>query len=329
MLVAQEIKALRNDDASQRQAQARLAAAVERWRTGPRFQPFREEMEQLAQGKALAAQANLAQLFDPTGGATPGLAADLAAGLVDLIAAELKEFPLVQSPLRHFADGAVSSLLVAQVGTVALMIQAVDGPALMRRQPVQTTSFTAGETWDHVLTGTAEAELVQIIGSKPGGVELRKSECCLVPGAVSFRDGSRESLLIRKVSTCLVTLKLQRRLGQNGVVRQFRLDDGSLVHLAAGSSRESRLELAAALLGRMGRRDAAPLMAAMAEEQGPQSLRWQSLRECIALDSASGFATLCRIAAKADDPLAMPAGAMRAQLLESYPQLGEFDQCPK
>ena len=92
--------------------------------------------------------------------------------------------------------------------------------------------------------------------------------------------------------------------------------------------RESRFELAAALLGRMGRSDAAPLLAAMAEEHGGQSLRWQSLKECLGLDSGAGFAALDRIAAQAGDPLAGPATALRAQLLERYPQLAGAVPCP-
>ena len=106
------------------------------------------------------------------------------------------------------------------------------------------------------------------------------------------------------------------------------LSDGALVHQAAGSPRDSRLELSAALLGRMGRKDAAPLLAAMAEEHGSAALRWQALRECLGLDSAAGFVVLCRLSQNAADPLAAHAGALRAQLLETYPQLAGACPCP-
>jgi len=54
------------------------------------------------------------------------------------------------------------------------------------------------------------------------------------------------------------------------------------------------------------------------------------LRECLALDCAEGFCTLCAIARRVDDPLAVSAGALRAQLLESYPELAQLEasQCP-
>ena len=76
-----------------------------------------------------------------------------------------------------------------------------------------------------------------------------------------------------------------------------------------------------ALLGRMGRREAAPTMAAMARESGSEALRWQALRECLALDTKEGFEALTDVARATGDPLAMPAGALRAQLVEAHPEL--------
>ena len=70
------------------------------------------------------------------------------------------------------------------------------------------------------------------------------------------------------------------------------------------------------------------LLAAMAEEEGSAHLRWQALRECLGLDSAVGFAALTGLAQRNDDPLAVPAGALRAQLLETYPQLAGVAGCP-
>jgi len=77
------------------------------------------------------------------------------------------------------------------------------------------------------------------------------------------------------------------------------------------------------LLGKMGRADAAPLIAGMALEPGSDGLRWQALRECLGLDTLTGFRTLTEMAGRPDDPLANSAGALRAQLIETYPQLAE------
>jgi hypothetical protein len=76
----------------------------------------------------------------------------------------------------------------------------------------------------------------------------------------------------------------------------------------------------------MGRSEAVSEMTQMALEPGADSLRWQALREALALDSAAGFAGLCRIVRAADDPLAMSAGTLRAKLLDDYPQLTGLEE---
>lgn len=92
--------------------------------------------------------------------------------------------------------------------------------------------------------------------------------------------------------------------------------------------RASRHEMMVALLGRMGRTEAAPEMAAMESEPGDDSLRWQALRECLALDTETGFRALCAVAGAAADPLAAAAGALRAQLVEAHPQLLALEDVP-
>lgn len=325
MLIRDEIEALRGNDAPQRHAQAELALAHQRWRSQANCDAIEAEMQRFGSGEALPKLPLLAALFTPGSPA----ARNFLDGLTGTLLAELRTHPFGQVPLRHFCDGTLASLLIASVGPVGLVVQAIDGSGLRRRGPFLTASFTPGETWEHVLAGTGEGELLRITGQRPGGgIVLQRSPAILQPGTVNCREGSRESLLHLSIPTTLVLLKLQRRVETGAVAREYRLSDGEQVHQASASLRESRLELAAALLGRMGRSDAAPLLAAMAEERGGASLRWQSLRECIALDSGTGFATLCRIAARADDPLASPAGALRAQLLETYPQLKEVALCP-
>ncbi|MBA4160542.1 MAG: hypothetical protein C0515_00320 [Novosphingobium sp.] len=323
MLIREELQALRSDDAPQRQAQAELCSAVDAWRASPRCRALEAELARFATGTALARLPALSGLFSPDDLAARSLVDELIATL----AAQLEDRPLGQVPLRSSTDGTLSTLILASTGKTALVVQAVDGQALARRSAGVTISFAPGETWEHVLSGSAEADLVRIAGPVPGGAALKRTPCVLSPGQINFRDSACESLQLRSVPTSLVTLKLQRRLAAGATSREYRLDDGSLVHQAAASARASRLELAASLLGRMGRKDAAPLLVAMAEEQGGRSLRWQALRECLALDTAQGFAVLCRIAARSDDPLAEPAGALRAHLLETYPQLRELAEC--
>ena len=324
MHIRPELAALRCDDAPQRQAQARLIGAVDDWRLTPPVAAATREVCRFAQGDPLDDLPLLSALFtagDPS-------AEQFIGTLVGLLVAELGDDPLGQVPLRHFSDGMLASLVLVRHGGAALVLQAIDGTALARRPDPVAVSFAATETWEHVLAGSATVERVLIGEIRADGAELRREPQSLAAGTVARRFCAGEAQLLRRVPGIMVTLKLQRALDPSEPSREYRLADGALLHRAAGSPRESRLELTAALLGRMGRGDAAPLLAAMAEEHGGTGLRWQALRECLGLDTALGFATLRTIAQRAGDPLAAPADALAAQLLEQYPELAGVSQCP-
>lgn len=324
MLIRPELQALRSDDAPQRQTQAQLHRLVTQWRASGGGAGIEPALASYARGTALTQLPPLARLFVPGHAAALRLARDL----IDRFAAALNAAPWGQVPLPAKLDEVTATIVLAATGNAALVLQATDGAGLRRRPPAQSASFSPGETHDHILAGTAQARQVELRGETPEGAQLVEVRCDLAAGQVFTRDGARQALLLDAAPTLLVTLKLQRRPAIGSVTREFRLEDGTLAHQAAGNARDSRFELAAALLGRMGRSDAAPLLAAMAEEQGGQSLRWQSLKECLGLDSAEGFAALGRIAQRADDPLATPAQALRAQLLQTYPQLEGAAPCP-
>lgn len=324
MHIRPELAALRCDDAPQRQAQARLIAVVDGWRATPPVAAAAAELAHFASGASLGDLPLLSALFtagDPS-------AQQFTGTLVGLLVAELGDDPLGQVPLRHFSDGLLASLVLARQGGAALVLQAIDGTALARKPAPLAVSFAATETWEHILAGSATVERVRIAQALPDRAELHREPLELAAGTVARRFCAGEAQLLRRVPGIMVTLKLQRALDPSEPSREYRLADGVLIHRAAGSPRESRLELTAALLGRMGRSDAAPLLAAMAEEHGGTGLRWQALRECLGLDSALGFTTLQTIAQRAGDPLAAPAGALAAQLLEQYPELAGGARCP-
>jgi hypothetical protein len=323
MQIRPELDALRRDDAPQRQAQARLVEDLARWRAGPAA-PLDTELARFGDGAELDDLPLLSALFAP--GETA--AEDFAAELVARFVAALERDPLGQVPLRHYTDDLVTTLMLARNARSTLTLQALDGTGLARRAAPVSAGFPPSEAIERVLAGSAHGEVVSIVAARPGGADLSSAELHLRAGDVHRRDGSREALILRSVAGSLVTLKLQRRTASNAVTHEYRLADGALVHQAAGNPRDSRLELTAALLGRMGRTDAAPLLAAMAEETGSPALRWQALRECLALDSAAGFAALSQLARRGEDPLCGPAGALRAQLIETYPQLAGVASCP-
>jgi hypothetical protein len=160
---------------------------------------------------------------------------------------------------------------------------------------------------------------------RPSGA-FRQERKRLAKDSSTAVDLAHETLFVESVERRLVRLRLHRDAPQAGPTREFSLADGRLVLQSSGDVRQSRQEMMLALLGRMKRTEAAPLIAEIAGEDGPDALRWQALRESLALDTGSGFAALCRIARAPLDPLAAPAGVLRAQLIEAHPQLLVFEE---
>ena len=318
MDVHPEIGSLRGDDTPQRVAQEAMHDALVAWRGRPGVAEVFADVAAFASGMAMADCTALARLFDEGDDA-----AVFAGELCAAACAQLEASPLAHVPQRHFHDDAISTLLLAQSGNVTLSLVAVED--LRIRPAAKSASFWPGEAWEVVLAGTANAELIERRSPSDDGADLRHLQTKLQPGKVVCRDASRQALVVRDVQGCLVSLRLQRRSERAGVTREFALEDGRLLHQAAGNPRDSRIELMMAALGRMGRADAAPLFAEIASGEGAEALRWQALRECLALDTLTGFTTLTIIAGNAADALSGPAEGLRSQLVSAYPQLAGIE----
>jgi hypothetical protein len=263
---------------------------------------------------ALADCPALVDLF--AGGARPWVD-----GLMATLAATLRAAPLGHVPLRHFTNGLTSSLLLGRAGETTLAVAAIDGVALGAAPAARSVTFAALDSYELVLAGHGRAEIVSCARSGAQIVDLQREPMALAPSVVIACDGTRSTMRLVSVEGCLVTLRLQRRPRDGGVACEYDLASGELLHRAAGTMRESRHGLMVNLLGRMGRKDAAPVLADIAAENAPADLRWQALREGLGLDTACGFVALAKVAAQPDDPLAKPAGALKSQLLAQYPVL--------
>lgn len=317
MRVDRRIAALRRDRAPQQQAQAAMFTAGNAWRADARIAPALAGLEAFGRGAPLSACPALAELFGD-GDAGTAFAARLSAVFAPALTGE----PFGQLPFRHNFDGAASSLLLARAGTAQLSLLALE-PGDYEATSVP---FSDATRHDAVLGGAARARRTT---RAPDG-RLLQGEVALMPGARLAVDLRMQALFVERVERRLVTLRLQRGVPRPGPSRAYSLADGTLLRQAAGDIRQSRHEMMLALLGRMKRTEAAPLMAEMAGEEAPEGLRWQALREALALDTATGFHALCRVARSAGDPLAAPAGALRAQLVEAHPELLALEerQCP-
>jgi hypothetical protein len=319
-----EMRALRSDDTPQRVAQSGLFRAADDWRGRADVADVLAELAAFASVRSLAECPALSGLFDDGNPA----AQRLVCSFVDAYCAGLDAAPFGHVPVRHFTDGTLSTLLLGRAGGVSLTLVAINGAAIAARPAPVSISFSPNDSWEHVLAGHAQGELIECRRTQQHDVALDRRPVSLAPGSITARKGSRQALLLKSVAGCLVSLRLQRRHDAPGPTREYDLASGTMVHQAAGTARESRQELMVSLLGRMGRSDAAPVLAEMAQERGRDALRWQALRECLGLDTLAGFHALCAIARSADDPLAVAAGALRSQLIEAHPQLAGAEPCP-
>ncbi len=324
MFANPELRALRRDDSPQCDAQVALLQAMDDWRARPDVAILLAELEEFSAGAELEQCPGLAALFTPGSDA----ARELTTGFSAMTCAALAEWPLGHVTLRHFTDGVTSTILLARAVNVTLSLVAIDGEGLGLRPESATASFGPNHTWEHVLGGSAAVELIECLPTGPRQAKLSRREIEIGPGSIQFRDGQRDARLLRRIDGALVTLRLQRRRPNADATREYDLTSGALLHQAAGNPRDSRLELMLALLGRMDRKDAAPHMAGLACGEASAALRWQALRECLALDTQLGFTALATIATRTEDALSGPAGALRAQLIEAHPQLQELEPCP-
>lgn len=319
MHVSPPIRALLADPAGLEAQQGRHSASLLGWRDGP-GKPLLDAFAAFAGGASLASQPALAGLF--SGAQEPRRA---VTRLVGALLPVLRDAPFGQVPLRHSITRSATTLLVDRRQDASLTLVAVDGAALAQQPPAATAVFSPAEEWDVVVAGTGQGRLIERRGAPGHGIH----PLALEPGLALGRDAEREALLLDRADGPLLLLRLQRRRPGPAPVREVDLASGEQVYQAAASARESRHEIAVSLLGRMGRADAAPVLAQIALDPAcGDMLRWQAMRECLGLDTLGGFRALAAIACRPGDTLAAMAGALRARLIEQHPVLAGIEPCP-
>lgn len=315
MRVDRTIAAMRADRTALQRAQARAAAAAKRWRENGRVAPILAELAEYGRGAPLSSCPALAALFEA--GAEAGA---FVGQFCRAQAAAMARERFLQVAFRHNWDGRASTLLLARHGAAQLALVAIE-PGTYE---TSSAAFSDAVRHEAIVAGAASAR--RTVRGERG--EFTHDALELTGGARLALDLSSRALFVERVTTRLVSLRLHRANPGAAPSREYDLTSGQLRHQASGDVRASRKEAMLALLGRMGRKEAAPTMAAIAREAGSDGLRWQALREALALDTAEGFRALCEVASAPADPLAMPAGALRAQLVEAHPELLALEETP-
>jgi hypothetical protein len=323
--LAPALAALRRDPAPQQAAQAALEARHAAWRARPAVVALLAELEAYGAGAPLA---DCPHLDTTICGSGPGL--PIVDSLFTNLLHTLRDHPLGHIPLRHQYSQGIAVLQLASAGRASLSLICYE--AVIGTAPAQSVCFAGGERHELCLAGSARIRLFEAIAEEPGSAVLECEERVLHRGDTLVLAGPRQTKIVDEPQGRVVVLRLARTEVEPVPAREYRIADGALVHVASGSRAESRAEMAAAVLGAMGRKDAVAELASIADRSaGPASdhLRWQALCQALALDTAAGFDALGKIASESEDPLARPAGALRAELIERYPELASLrSACP-
>ena len=322
MRIDPALRALRTNPAPQRAAQSSLEDAKADWRNDSRNAAIFEDFRRYGAGVDLAECAALRRLF-----VEPEKSARVVSGLVSKLLPEIFAHPLGQVPFRHQYSGGMAIMQLAAAGEAAISLVMCERRANAARP--QTVCFTDSERHEIALAGAGTLQIVRRAQAADDQARLSCRPLAIGEGQSLSLSGMFDTKFIEFVEDRLVILRLSRTAAAPQASLEFRLSDGKLVHRASGNKGDSQHEMMLSLLGRMGREDAAPVMAEMTRE-GSDHVRWQALRECLSLDTARGFAALSALARDAQDPLASDAGALRAQLIGAHPQLAicEKSLCP-
>lgn len=315
-----EKKALRGDWAAQRCAQIAVERAKDDWLTGP-WAKLAPDFARYADGADLIECSTLNSMIE-----SGTEAKALVQALTGSLASAMSQHHTAQIPFRHQYQGGIGMLQLVTSGRAALSVLVYEDD---RRNTARSVAFADSDCHEIVIAGTGEARLLTKAVTSGERAKLTCENARLFPGTYLEMCGPHRAKLMDEADGAMVVLRLSRTPENPQPSREYRLSDGALIHTASSSRDDSRKEAIASVLGAMGRRDSVPELINAARSGGPQ-LRWQCVRQTLALDTAAGFSLLCQIAEDSADELAPEAAQLRAQLLGQYPQLRniECQLCP-
>ena len=317
---AQSLAALRSDPALQRRSQAAVETAKAQWLLDVASQ-VATDIKRYTAGRCLADCETLARVMVDCEAAM-----ELLSPLIGTQCDALGSYPLAHIPFRHQYQDGIAVLRLMEEANAALSLVMYERTSM---PAAETVCFSDNECAEIVLAGKGEGRRLAVSQGRTSQAAIHAKSLYFAAGTSNRFDGADVSKMIDRVDGCLVILRLTRTPDRPANSREYRLDDGSLVHCATGERQTSRQEMALALLGAMKRGDACDEIEALAMEKGNPN-RWEALRQLLALDTAHGFACLTRIADDRWDSLASQAGTLKARLLRIYPELNRLEAqlCP-
>ncbi len=291
------------------------------WSARPEVRQILDEFEKFGQGADIDECDALSRLFkDPSN--SREFAGRISRHVLDMLSDE----PLAQPEFGDQADSSSATIQLAKHGRAELSLTCFDARDESSDQ-IQSMGFYDCDRHEIIVAGEAEA-LFALYDPSANPAEKVSTWRERVSQGHAFHASSGstfKSKTYTRIAKRVVVLRLVRRPLDPQPAREIRISDGAVLSQSNGSKHASCQEVMMATLGRMGRKDAVPAMSRLARN-GDEHLRWEAIRQCLALDFRVGFDLLCEAATAPNDPLSGIASALRAQLIEAHPQLAELER---
>lgn len=232
--------------------------------------------------------------------------------------------PFAMPPVRIFGGGGVlGGLILAEVPpiTLSLMVRPFDQSGAAGGSII----FSPGQGQTRIIrSGGARIRRYRVALSpeeRGGGFRIGSAaraeqieERALADGEVIRTDQQCESFTLRGGDGDIVMLQLFVHQSSRVPMREYDPASGQIIKLAAAARATSFRQMGLAVLRAFGRRDAAPLFAA-ALDDSDFAMRWQVMREWIALDTAAALPHLTRLAAGDPHPEVRAAAAATLRMV--------------
>lgn len=186
----------------------------------------------------------------------------------------------------------------------------------------RSVSFTGLATHTRVIRGGgALLQLWEAPAADQGFTGARAGRCRrtttlpLADGDLFAIDGRREAWTFLHLRGDLLLLQASARGAAAPIAVEYDAGSGAFLSASATDGAVARMQLLATLLRAMGRKDAAPAIAAAAGPDSPFFLRWHLLRELAALDRAAALPLLREAALGHDHPELTEAARQTLALL--------------
>jgi len=237
-------------------------------------------------------------------------------GLVNGALDHLRINPFGEAPFRHKVSQSLSTVQILEVSGATLSLAAYE--PLRSEQAQGTVLFSDREVREIVVSGKAHARRYTRLGTG----KLASESLALDAGTKLTLRPQTQARHVLSVSRSLLVLQLTREPTRPAPTQLVDVETGETLRFASGDKSASQAVMAFGVLGALGEMGSLPVMEATAlyQSEDPE-VRWEATRQLLALGPGQGLALLRTLSDRSDDPLAVPARALRERLLVSQPEL--------